>query len=302
MSKPDYEKNIVRKPVSESHESVKGRQSPMTFMSSQLVPGCPVHIDLSWIYAMPEPNPHTMEQTKDYDQIVMHIGGNPEAGDDLGAELEYRLGGKSFKINTSSAIYIPKGVKYGPVTWKKVSRPCLEMVVGFRGDNTNRLKFGVPHKKGDTNFGKYVITEPAYRENVRTRQGPLGPVMLFMCNDLLPDVNVYIDYLWMFGIPEPHIFEHQHDFDEVVLHISGNPCKFEDLGAEIKFIVDGQPLVFNTTTAVYIPKGTRHGPLTWNKGDRPHLQMPIIIGAGTLDDAAPAGYKGDEPFFKNVKP
>jgi hypothetical protein len=25
--------------------------------------------------------------------------------------------------------------------------------------------------------------------------------------------------------------------------------------------------------------------------------MPIVIGAGTLDDAAPGGYKGDESFF-----
>jgi hypothetical protein len=104
----------------------------------------------------------------------------------------------------------------------------------------------------------------------------------------------------MFGVPEPHIFEHSHDFDEVVLHIGGDPGNYENLGAEIKFVVGGQPLVFNETSAIYIPKGVKHGPLTWNKFDRPHIQMPIVLGAGTLEEAKPAGYDGDEPFFKNA--
>lgn len=297
MANIDYEKHIVRKPVYESGEVFKGRQSPATFMSSQMVPGCPIHLTLSWIYTLTEPNPHVMEQTKDYDQVVMHIGGNPEAGEDLGAEFEFSLGGKRFISDKTTAVYIPKGVKYGPVTWKSVSRPCLELVIGVRGNNASQLKIGVPHQKGDTNYGKYVIKDPVFRENVRSRVGPLGPVMLYMCNDLVPDVNIYIDYLWIFGVPKPHIGEHQHNFDEVVLHISGNPYSYQDLGAELNFVVAGQTLEFNTTTAIYIPRGTRHGPLTWKTVDKRHLQMPIVIGAGTLDDAAPGGYKGDESFF-----
>jgi quercetin dioxygenase-like cupin family protein len=272
----------------------------MTYMSNELVPGSPLHVDLSWIYAIPEPNPHILEHTHDYDKIVLYIGGNPYHPEDLGAEIEYYLGGQSFTLNVTSAIYVPKGVKHGPLTWKKVSSPCLEMTIALLKGGTGKTKTGLTHKKGDTNYEKYVIREPVYRENVRTIQGPLGPVMLYMCNDLLPESNIYIDYLWMFGVPEPHIFEHSHDYDEVVLHIGGNPYDHEDLGAEVKFCVGGQPLVFNQTTAIYIPKGIKHGPLTWNKVDRPHIQMPIVLGAGTLDEAAPAGYKGDQPFFKNV--
>ncbi len=297
MAKIDFEKHIIRKPVYESGEAVKGRQSPATFMSSQLVPGCPIHLTLSWVYTKPESGPRMMELTKNYDQIVMYIGGNPEAGEDLGAEFEFKLGNKIFTSDKTTAIYIPKDVKYSPAVWRKVSRSCLEMVIGVRGDNASKLKIGVPHKKGDTNYDKYVITDPVYRENVRSRVGPLGPVMLYMCNDLVPDINIYIDYLWIFGVPKPHIGEHQHNFDEVVLHISGDPYHFEDLGADMQFVVNGQPLDFNSTTAVYIPKGINHGPLTWKNVSKPHLQMPIVIGAGTLDDAAPGGYKGDESFF-----
>jgi hypothetical protein len=41
-----------------------------------------------------------------------------------------------------------------------------------------------------------------------------------------------------------------------------------------------------------VPAGVVHGPLTWKSVSRPHLQMTIIMGAGTLAEAAPAGYKG----------
>jgi hypothetical protein len=301
MAEINYEKHLIRKPVYESNDFIKGRQRPMTYMSPELVPGCPLHIDLSWVHAVPEPNPHTLEHTHDYSKIVLYVGGDAEVPEDLGAEIEYSLGGQKFILNRTAAIYVPKGVKHGPVVWKRVDRPCLEMVIGLVGTGGGKARPGLSAKKGKAALAKYVIQEPVYRENVRTRQGPLGPVMLYMCNDLIPGVNIYLDYLWMFGVPEPHIFEHSHDFDEVVLHIGGNPYDVEDLGAEITFRIGGQPLTFTQTTAAYIPKGMKHGPLTWKKVDRPHIQMPIVLGAGTLDEAAPAGYKGDEPFFKNVK-
>jgi len=63
MPERDYEKNLIRKPVYESHENIKGRQTPLTYMSPELVPGSPLHIDLSWIYDVPEPNPHTREHS-----------------------------------------------------------------------------------------------------------------------------------------------------------------------------------------------------------------------------------------------
>jgi len=300
MLEVNYEKHLIRKPVENAYDQVVGRQSPMTYMSHGLVPGCPIQVDLSWIYAIPEPNPYMVERKSDYDQIILNIGGDPYHPEVLGAEMEFYLGGKSFTLNVGSAIYIPKGVSYGPITWNSVNRPYLEMKIGLIGAKAEKQIIGLTHDEEDMSYDKYIIKEPIYREGVKTIQGPLGPVMLYMCNDLVPESDIYIDYLWMFGIPEPHIFEHSHDFDEVVLHISGDPYNQESLGAEIQFCVGGQPLLFNQTTAIYIPKGVKHGPLTWNKFDRPHIQMPIVLGAGTLDEAKPAGYDGDEPFFKNI--
>ena len=58
-----------------------------------------------------------------------------------------------------------------------------------------------------------------------------------------------------------------------------------------EFRIDEQPLTFDTTMALYVTKDIPHGPLTWKRYDKPHILMPIILGAGTMKEAAPAGYK-----------
>ena len=70
------------------------------------------------------------------------------------------------------------------------------------------------------------------------------------------------------------------DYDEILLHIGTDPDTPQDLGATIELPLGGQPIVFNTTTSVFIPKGTARGPLTWKDFRRPHIQMSMILGSG----------------------
>ena len=120
------------------------------------------------------------------------------------------------------------------------------------------------------------------------------PTMTLMSNDLVPGVDTYIEVGWVYEMPEPnpHIFEHNHreGCREIVMHIGSNPDDPEDLGAEIEFVVDGQPVVFDTTSAIYVPEGVKHGPVTWNRLTRPHIQMAMVLGAGTMADADPGGH------------
>ena len=146
-------------------------------------------------------------------------------------------------------------------------------------------------------YYKNLVQKPRYE--VRTEyddiKGRQYPTMTYMSNELVPGSNVYIEMGWVWAMPDPnpHIFEHSHDkSDEFVLHIGSDPKNPEDLGGEIEFVVGGEPLKINKTSALYVPKGVIHGPLTWKSLTRPHLQMTIIMGAGTLAEAAPAGYKG----------
>jgi hypothetical protein len=146
-------------------------------------------------------------------------------------------------------------------------------------------------------YGKNLVKKPIREVNVTVPgkvKGREYPTMTYMSNDLVPGCNVYLEFGWIWDIPDPnpHILEHSHDYDEIVLHIGSDLKNPEYLGAEIEFVVGGEPLIIDKTSALFVPKGVKHGPLTWKRVDRPHIQMAIILGAGTLAESAPGGYKG----------
>ena len=303
MGQMNHEQYLVRKPIFEVGGNVKGRQVPtMTYMSNSLVPGCDIYVDLGWITSMPEPSPHISEHSHDYDKIVLWIGGDPDSPQELGGEIEYYVGGQPLPFDTTTALYIPGGLRHGPIIWKSFTKPHLEMSIMLGPENTGKdwqdgdgpgAREGLPEKKDDIDYEKYIVREPAHLAGTDVTDALKSPAKIYMSSDLIPECNVYIDFGWIYELPNPNppIPDHQHDYEEVVLLIGGNPGNPEDLGAEIEFCVNEQPLTFDTTAALYMTKGIKHGPLTWKKIERPHLLMPIIIGAGTLAEAAPAGQK-----------
>ncbi|MBN2060798.1 MAG: hypothetical protein JW882_10335 [Deltaproteobacteria bacterium] len=137
----------------------------------------------------------------------------------------------------------------------------------------------------DINYEKYLVRKPVYEtpSGFKNRQ---SPTMTYMSNGQIPGVDYYIEFGWIYGIPEPnpHVHEHSHKYNEIVLHIGGDPENPEDLGGEIEACVEGQPLTFDTTTALYLPKGTKHGPLTWKKFSKPHIEMAIMLGTGNINE------------------
>ena len=148
-------------------------------------------------------------------------------------------------------------------------------------------------------YERYLVRKPIREVGAPPAvqvKGRTTPSMTYMSNDLVPGCNLYIEFGWIYDVPDPnpYIFEHSHENgNEVVLHIGSDPDNPEDLGGEIEFYVGGEPLVFDTTTALYVPKGLKHGPLTWKKFTRPHLELAMVLGAGTLKEAAPGGASGE---------
>jgi hypothetical protein len=144
-------------------------------------------------------------------------------------------------------------------------------------------------------YSKNLVQNPKYEVGVEGMvKGRQCPTMTYMSNELVPGSNIYVEMGWVWDIPDPNdIPEHKHpDSDEFVFHIGSDHNNPEDLGGEIEFVVGGETLKIKKTSIVYIPKGVVHGPLKWKSFTRPHIQMTVIMNAGTLAEAAPAGYKG----------
>ena len=146
----------------------------------------------------------------------------------------------------------------------------------------------------EIDWEKNLVRKPRYEVSAGNVTGRQYPTMTMMSNNLVPGVNPYIEIGWIYEMPSPnpHIFEHSHreNCSEIVLHIGSDPYHPEDLGAEIEFEVDGQKMAFDTTSAIFIPAGVKHGPVTWKNVTRPHLQMAMVLGAGTMAEADPGGH------------
>ncbi len=144
------------------------------------------------------------------------------------------------------------------------------------------------------NENKYLVAIPDREVGARRKDEIKGrqiPSMTFVSNRLAPGSNMYLEFGWIWDIPtpNPHINEHSHDFDEVLLHIGTDMSNPQDLGAEIEISVEGEKVLIDKTCAFFFPKGVKHGPLVWKKVDRPHLEMALLIGAGSLEQANPGG-------------
>jgi hypothetical protein len=144
-----------------------------------------------------------------------------------------------------------------------------------------------------TDYSKYVVVKPAYEVTPKFEVKGRIPAMTLMSGNLVPGTKMYIETGWVLGMPDPnpHIGEHTHDYDEIIVHLGMDPNDPEDLGGEIEILIDGNPFLIKNTSGIYVPKGVKHGPLTWKKFEKPHLEMTIMIGAGTLAEADPGGHE-----------
>jgi hypothetical protein len=140
---------------------------------------------------------------------------------------------------------------------------------------------------------KCVVKKPAYEVMPKLEVNGRIPAMTLMSGHLVPGAKMYVETGWVVGMPDPnpHTGEHSHDCDEIILHIGTDPRDPEDLGGKIEIGMDGHPVIINSTSGIYVPRGVKHGPLVWKKFTKPHPELTIMIGDGTLTEADPGGHE-----------
>jgi len=289
MAKIDYEKYLVRKPLYEAFGGTKNRQSPtMTMMSNKQVPGVNYYLEPGWIYGIPDPNPSLHEHVHEYDEIVMHWGGHPETPQVLGGEVEFYLDGQPIVFNTATFLYVPKGTPHGPVIWKKFGFPHMQMAMmigtGSAGEaweesGIHETKDKLPDKTRIFDYERYVVRSPV-------REKGADGALTYMSSLQVPGINYHIEFGWITAQTASRIEgikEMAHrDADEIILDLGSDPANPEDLGAEMEFLLGGQVLTFNTTSALFIPRGVKHRPLRYKEFRKPHMFLAIMCGAGSI--------------------
>jgi hypothetical protein len=131
----------------------------------------------------------------------------------------------------------------------------------------------------NTKYGQYVINAPTQIDDRQSKH--LKRVVL---RENKPwsdwrDINFSINYRC---VTEPLIMaqeSHEHDHEQFLFFLGGNPEDVTDLGAEIEVTLgkEAEKHVVNTATIVRIPKGLHHGPFTFKKVDKPVVFINVTL-------------------------
>jgi hypothetical protein len=278
MPVADGGKYLVGSPAYEVVPAVEtsGRIRAMTLMSNNLIPGSNMYVEAGWIVGMPDPNPHIGEHVHDYDEIVMHVGTDPDDQEDLGAVIEFFVDGEPLTISKTSSVFVPKGVKHGPLIWKSFSRPHIEMTVMIGAGTGGPIPAGTERYRGGRrcpSMRQYILTEnPHAQSQVRMEEqsGKARSSAGRYCShgsslrcSLFVGCEIY-------GPPRQtggHQMPHTHDFARS--SVWGRHRTILASWAEIEFLMGGERHTITKTCLIFVPKGVEHCPITLKRIDTP---------------------------------
>jgi len=300
----EYERYVVKRPLSAA--GCAGAQgldaTRRTYLCEELVPGVGHCLEMTWVHPDDQPGRLAVERIHDFDQAILCIGMDWHRPQELGATVEFYLGRQCVVFNTTTLVYIPRGTPYGPLTWREFERPYLELSLVFGSGEAGPGRMTGPACAGEVlagapelaaaapppcgpDFEQYVIRSPLREAGPTYVEGRQNPTMTYLSRVQIPQVNNYLEFGWIWDVPRPPIPKMRHDdFDEIVVHIGSDPERPGALGGVLEFGIGDELLELDATHCAFIPRLLDHGPLAWREVTRPHIEMAIMIGAGTLEE------------------
>jgi hypothetical protein len=103
------------------------------YLDSNVLRGA-FYVDTAWFFpglAKRDESQDTIKpHSHDYNEVQAVFGTDPGNPHDLGGELEFWLGDEKQIITRSCLIFIPGGLRHGPIYWRKIERPIFHFVCG----------------------------------------------------------------------------------------------------------------------------------------------------------------------------
>jgi hypothetical protein len=129
-------------------------------------------------------------------------------------------------------------------------------------------------KQSGSKYGHYIITEPkaamATPDNLDAQPLDMLIKMTYLDNEVVKGAY-YTECSWLVKAYPDRIWvkEHSHDFDEVFGFYGSDVKNPKSLGGEVELSIGGERHLLTKSCLIFIPKGTKHCPLTIRKVDKP---------------------------------
>ncbi len=277
----------------------QGRED-IVWLDDTVVPKARIYSECVWFLPGMEKGkgdePYMKEHTHDFEEVLAFFGSDNDKPRDLCGELEIWLDGEKHTVTKTSLIFIPKGMKHGPMTFRKIDKPIFHFSIGGTNKYTGNSPAATKESKKATKKTDKLIVDFMQPPKVEAPWSPNPPPaeaakgkggrILFLDNDIIPD-GFYTECVWIlpFKGPMPKMTDemlqkaraavkpHKHDFDEVLCFFSANPKDFHNLDSEIELWLGGEKQMITKSTMTYIPAGVEHCPLVFHRIGSPLIHF-----------------------------
>jgi hypothetical protein len=229
----------------------------------------------------------------DYNQVMLWLGADGNDMGELGAEVELSLGeeGEKHMITSSTAVAVPKGLPHYPASITRMDRRFVYLEMSC----SHELKMKkLPASKKAPAAGPVMMWDAKYRDNIislaftrkgawsygpRNRDDSGGYLAFIRGKDPAFDFLIMCESLkkapYRFGpIPDkPHV----HPKPEILFFMGTDLNDLSKLGgeAEIALGKEAETHMITRPSAVVIPGGFPHCPLTITRVDRPMILTDV---------------------------
>jgi hypothetical protein len=229
----------------------------------------------------------------DYSQVMLWLGADGNDMGELGAEVELSLGEECEKhmITSSTAVAVPKGLPHYPASITRMDRRFVYLEMSC----SHELKMKkLPASKKAPAAGPVMMWDAKYRDNIislaftrkgawsygpRNRDDSGGYLAFIRGKDPAFDFLIMCESLkkapYRFGpIPDkPHV----HPKPEILFFMGTDLNDLSKLGgeAEIALGKEAETHMITRPSAVVIPGGFPHCPLTITRVDRPMILTDV---------------------------
>jgi len=227
----------------------------------------------------------------DFDQVMFWLGGDTNEMGELGAEIELCLGEERERhmITTTSAVFVPKGFVHFPASITRMDKRFLFMMISCAPvyketpvssgtvsiENTPVAGWGAKHR--ERIIHPAFIRKGAWSYGPRNQDDSGGALATIRGKDF--DTMILCESLkkapYRFGpVPDkPHV----HSKPEILFFMGADTNDLSVLGGELEMTLgeEQERYIITAPTAVVVPGGLAHNPLTVLKISKPFIMIDV---------------------------
>ena len=102
---------------------------PILYLDNSVAKGA-FYVESAWHLPAFAKETHGEAHQHDYDEVLAFFGSNPKDPHNLNAEADVYIGGEIHTVTRSCLIFVPKGVKHGPIIFKRLDKPIFHFSCG----------------------------------------------------------------------------------------------------------------------------------------------------------------------------